>query len=219
MYRFSAVLYGVIAGAIGAAVWALIARFTGYEIGWIAWGVGLAVGVGVAVGNKGEGSPAAGVLAAALAMLAVVGGKYVTVQWMLPSADALVTDAVEALQDDELVISYLADGVIAERAEQGVAVTWPEGVDPQSASAEADYPKDVWAEALAEWNGMTAEARDEFRAALTANIESSMAAIRTSLAGVGFLGTFGLMDIIFFSLAIFTAYRIGRGGSLRQETA
>jgi hypothetical protein len=47
MYRFSALVGGLVAGAIGAGIWAVIAYFTGFELGWIAWGVGLLVGVGV----------------------------------------------------------------------------------------------------------------------------------------------------------------------------
>ena len=44
---------GMIAAGIGAAVWAAITFFTGYQIGWMAIGVGLLVGYTVSVYGKG----------------------------------------------------------------------------------------------------------------------------------------------------------------------
>ena len=44
MNRFGALAGGVVAGSIGALIWAAIAYFTGYEVGWVAWGVGGLVG-------------------------------------------------------------------------------------------------------------------------------------------------------------------------------
>jgi hypothetical protein len=35
---------GAVAGLIGAAIWAAIGYFSGLEIGWIAWGIGMLVG-------------------------------------------------------------------------------------------------------------------------------------------------------------------------------
>jgi hypothetical protein len=96
---------GLVAGAIGAGIWAVIAYFTGFELGWIAWGVGLLVGVGVAIGNKGEGSVPAGVLAAVLAILSVVGGKYAMVRMVIPDEGELVASTIAALEDEELVVS------------------------------------------------------------------------------------------------------------------
>ena len=46
------VTFGLIGGAIGAAVWAGVVAVTQYEIGWIAWGVGGLVGYAVAAGNS-----------------------------------------------------------------------------------------------------------------------------------------------------------------------
>ncbi len=65
---------GVAAGAIAAVVWALLTRITGYEMGWIAVGVGFFVGVAVRTLGRGV-DLRFNVLGALLALLAVAGGK------------------------------------------------------------------------------------------------------------------------------------------------
>ncbi len=219
MYRFSAVIGGLIGGGIGAAVWAVIAYFTGLEIGWIAWGVGLLVGIGVAIGNKGEGSIPAGALAAVLATLSVLGGKYAMVRMVMPDEEELVASSVAALDDEELVVSYIADEVVQEFESEGKPVAWPEGEEPFQAAAEGDYPTDIWAVAQSRWDAMSLDDQETYRAELRSNIEASAAAFHDMISQAGFLQTLGLMDIIFFALAIFTAFKIGRVGGLNQRGA
>ncbi len=216
MYRFTAVIGGLVAGAIGAAVWAVIARFTGFEIGWIAWGIGVFVGLGVALGNRGEGSTAAGVLAAAVAIMAVVVGKYLTVRMLVPEKAALVANAVAALDDPELLVSYLADDVVSELEAQGTPVVWPAGVDPHQAAHKVEYPPEVWTAAQSRWDGMSPEDREAYRRDRRARIELAAAAFHETIARSGFLHAFGLMDLIFFGLAVATAFKIGRAGTGRE---
>lgn len=66
---------GALAALLGAAVWAGVMIKTGYEIGWVAWGIGGAVGAAVAKAG-GRGVPMAAT-AAVLALLSVAGGKWV----------------------------------------------------------------------------------------------------------------------------------------------
>jgi hypothetical protein len=215
MYRLSAVIGGVVGGMIGAGVWAAIAYFASLEVGWIAWGVGLLVGVGVAMGNRGEGSTAAGVMAAVIALLSVAAGKYAAVQLLVPDESELVANSVAALENKELLVSYVADGVVVEFEAEGRPVDWPAGSDPQQAAEQADYPADVWAVAQARWDSMPADSQEVFRMQIAANIEASAAAFRDALAQQGFLGSFGLFDIVFFGLAIYTAFKIAQAGSLK----
>src|SRR5882672_10328355 len=44
---------GLIAAAVGAGLWALVTILTGYQIGWMAVGVGFLVGWAVRAGGKG----------------------------------------------------------------------------------------------------------------------------------------------------------------------
>lgn len=219
MYKLGAIFGGLIGGAVGAAIWAAVAAFTGYEIGWIAWGIGILVGVGVAIGNKGEGSTAAGVMAAVLAAMSVAGGKYAMVQMILPDESELVSNSIEALQDNELVVSYIADDVVAEFEDEGQTLQWPEEAEPYNGAGAADYPGEVWTVAQARWDAMSPVEQEEFKAQLEANIAESAAAFREVLANQGFFYTFGLMDIIFFALAVVTAFKIGSAGSMGGSEA
>jgi hypothetical protein len=65
----------VLGGGLGALIWYLIIRFTGYEIGIAAWGVGVLAGVGTRLLAR-NGSPALGVAAAVCALAAILGGQY-----------------------------------------------------------------------------------------------------------------------------------------------
>ncbi len=219
MYRLSAVIGGIVAGSVGAGIWAIVAYFTGFEIGWLAWGIGLLVGIGVTIGNKGEGSVSAGVLAAALAVLAVVGGKYTMVRMVMPNESELVTSSLAALEDDEIVVSYLADAIVEEYEVSGKAVQWPEGSQPFQGTVEQDYPADIWAAAATRWEAMSEAEQESFRSELSSNIEASAAAFQDMIANAGFLHTFGLMDLIFFTLAVVTAFKIGKKGSPLEHEA
>src|SRR2546422_8431344 len=58
---------GLVAAAIGAGLWALVTIVTGFQIGWMAVGVGFLVGWAVRVAGKGA-HMAFGILGAALAL-------------------------------------------------------------------------------------------------------------------------------------------------------
>ena len=69
----------MIGGAVGAAIWAGIAIATDYEIGWIAWGVGVLAGFGVRAGSGGEDGPLLGGLAVLIACLSIMVGRMATI--------------------------------------------------------------------------------------------------------------------------------------------
>ena len=58
---------GLVAAAVGAGLWALVTIITGFQIGWMAVGVGFLVGWAVRVAGKGT-HMAFGILGAALAL-------------------------------------------------------------------------------------------------------------------------------------------------------
>jgi len=218
-----AVIGGLVGGAIGALLWAGVVVFTGYEVGWIAWGVGGLVGYGVAKGNEGGGrsSTAAGTLAVVIAALAILGGKYAGIVSLMPSDDEITAMFLESFENEEYVVSYVADEVAADFAAQGRQLDWPAGLDPSQASSQADYPADVWAEAEGRWSGWSESERADYRrereAETVANLSESMPEIRAAIAGGGFAGSFTPMDIIFFGLAMVTAFGVGSGGKKSVE--
>ena len=183
------VVYGLIGGAIGALLWAAVTYFTGYEIGWIAWGVGGIVGFAVALGNSDHSrSPtAAGVLAVIITIVSIVGGKAIAVELLMPS-DAEIWEMFTAnFEDEEYVLSFIADDVAMEFEADGKTLEWPEDSE---ASAEVDYPADVWAEAERRWAELGAEGQLAFRtereAESRANLEENLPAIRELMSAGGF---------------------------------
>lgn len=218
-----AIIGGLIGGAIGAAIWAIAVNVSGYEYGWIAWGIGGLVGYGVAVGNKdgGRTPTAAGIIAVAISAVSIMAGKYIGIEMMMPSDEELVDMFVSGFEEEEYVVSFVADEVVAEHEEAGRTLDWPEGMEAGMGSAAADYPEEVWAEAEARWLTMSETERDDFtsarRAQARADIEESLPEIRAMIAGDGFMGSFGPMDLIFFGLAMTTAFGLGSGGKKTAE--
>lgn len=79
-----AVIAGVIAAVICAIIWGAISIATGYQIGWIAVGVGFVVGAAVRVVGKGT-LPIFGIIAGALSLFAVVLGNVICIAGALAS--------------------------------------------------------------------------------------------------------------------------------------
>ncbi len=69
------------AGLLGMFIWYGIAMATGYELGIVAWGIGALVGVGTRLLGKAQ-TQVFGLMAGACALLAIVGGQYLTVSQM-----------------------------------------------------------------------------------------------------------------------------------------
>lgn len=149
MKGLGAIIGGGIGGLIGAAIWAAVSHFSGYEIAWIAWGIGGLVGLGVLLGTRGEGGKVHGATAAVIAVAAVVGGKWASVR----------LDLNEFIRDDQSAVSVIADIVVAEREEAGETVRLPTPGD-DAEHARDYYPRDVWAEARRRWNEMDAAEQD-----------------------------------------------------------
>src|ERR671935_1035797 len=69
---------GLVAAAIGAGLWALITIVTGFQIGWMAVGVGFLVGWAVRVAGKGS-HRAFGIMGALLALSGCAVGNLLTI--------------------------------------------------------------------------------------------------------------------------------------------
>jgi hypothetical protein len=78
----TAALAGLGAAVVGAVGWGLVVKWTGYEIGFAAWGIGLVVGTAVAFGAQGMRGRSFQVLAVVLALVGVVLGKYLAFVWI-----------------------------------------------------------------------------------------------------------------------------------------
>ena len=210
----SGIIGGVLAGAIGATIWAAIAYFTGYEIGYVAWGVGALVGFGCVLGAR-SGSPALGVMAVVITLVSIVAGKYAAVKFSVQNelSSEVLQNALNELEDDEVVISYLADEIVTEQEALGRDIEWPNGVDPEEATRESDYPRDIWKQATRQWNDKSLEEQDDYRAQIADHIEANIQVIMNIVSKAGFMESFGVMDILFFLLAVSTAFKIASPSS------
>lgn len=204
------IIAGVIVGIIGAAAWAAVAFFTGFEIGWIAWGIGAGVGAAIAWGC--DTSKATGVIAVVIALAAIMAGKYLAVEISLAKEkDNANQEIAASMNDEEYLISWLADGLIYDMQQNGQTINWPAGVNPDEACKKDHYPHVVWAASEATWNNMNDAEKDEFRVAVKEQAASNINEYANSLKAEGFMSSFGPIDIIFFVLAIASAYKLGAG--------
>jgi hypothetical protein len=201
------VIAGVVAGIAGAVAWAIIAAVTGFEIGWLALGIGAAVGAAVAWGSKG--SPRAGAIAVVITVLAIVGGKYLAVEIVLAkemkAADEEIAPFIES---GEYLISWLADEIVDEYEQEGKEFSWPAGVDPEDVYREQDYPPEIWNLAEVAWNDMNEYEKAEYKNYVEEQMDSNKKVFMAEVRKEGFIESFGVIDVIFFVLAVATAYKI-----------
>lgn len=214
------VVGGIIGGVIGAAVWAGVVYFTGYEIGWIAWGLGGLVGFLYARGCH-TGGVLAGILASIITIGSIGLGKYTVVELTIQQELGTEQEAIETflvkVQNDEFVISLMSDKLVDERLSRGEELQWPEVTDPETAGPAEVYPPAIWTEATGTWEAMSLQDRETYRTELTETIKGRIQEFYGSIAGYGFIGSFGVMDLLFFGLAIVTAFQIASRGSVSKE--
>jgi hypothetical protein len=79
---------GLAAAAVGAVLWAVITVVTGYQIGFMAIGVGLLVGYAVRAAGKGMDKQF-GVVGAAWAVLGCIAGNLLSVCYFVAAAQKL----------------------------------------------------------------------------------------------------------------------------------
>lgn len=216
MKSFSWIIAGLVAGAVGAAVWAAVVYYSGWEIGWIAWGMGVLVGIAVAAGARGEVGASTGVGAGCIAAASVLGGKLVVTQLVvndyMESADASEIEEMLAVTDERLV-AVLANQLVDEREAAGELVSWPEydEEDPDVPLAET-YPAEIWADAQARWDNADESYRAQHRAYVEALTDQARDAVRGYIVERGFLESFTAWDLLWLGLAVLSAWRIGSGG-------
>jgi hypothetical protein len=78
----TAALAGLAAAIVGGVVWGLIVRWSGYEIGFAAWGIGFIVGTAVVFGAQRQRGMPLQLIAVVLALAGIVLGKYLAFVWI-----------------------------------------------------------------------------------------------------------------------------------------
>jgi hypothetical protein len=200
------IIGGIIGGGIGAAVWAGISYNTGYEIGWIAWGVGALTGVGVLAAARGHAGTLTGLIAVCIAVGAVLVGKYTAVSMLVD--DMIGEGGSKIVFNDDMLKAELARTVATEFESKGTIYAWPQDMNREEAFEPEDFPKPIWTEAMRRWDKMDPERREEWRRDMQDELRTFVAA---AVKEEGFLYTFSIFDILWFLLAIGSAYSLGSG--------
>lgn len=197
-YVLGVVLSG--AGALlGAILWTVIALVSGYEIGWIAWGLGFAAGVGMLMGYRDGDDTISGLTAAGMALVGILAAKVFIFLYVL-------APMLQMLDSEEFTRPFLAALLAGQALEES-------GVSDDA----VDYEQQ-WNAAYANAEGQVSAMNDEEVARRLDEFSESSEPIEEEQTGFATFGMtlflsamFGWMDIVFILLAFFTAYKVGTG--------
>lgn len=173
------------------------------QLGIIAWGVGGLTGLGVAMAAGQRAGTATGVLAAGLAFCVILASKLVVTilfvnQWMGQ------LEAPAHLQ--EQIILQEAQTLAEEQEKRGAKLNWPPGKSLDDATELADFPEPIAKQAQENWNAQTPRIKENQK-----NMNQIARVGKAFVIGAAFVASFTLFDLLWFFLAMGSAFRIGRG--------
>jgi hypothetical protein len=204
--RFTRGCLGSAIGAmIGAGIWSGVAHATQYEIGWIAWAVGALAGMGMYLGY-GQAGAGAGLVAAGMSVAGIVAAKLV--MFLTIVGPALSMDFDNSEPPREQLAALMAAEIAREPdlPEEASEEEWYAAFDAEfDAALERTRPK------VDELSDQQVEQR------LAENRQRVRAELRRYARSAFFSASFGWMDLLFFGLAILTAFKIGAGGIAASE--
>jgi len=204
-----ALLFGGAAALLGIAVWAGVAIATGYEIGWLAWGLGALVGFAIMKGG-GFGLKA-GIAAGVLALVAIAGGRAASLYfyqeqaldeiWSSPESQADLASLKAESQDYLALRNAEDDGVLREFLEQHDYQTMtgsPEWTDEELA--------EVRAEMVPRWLMMAQDGGEvQYQKFWRSEVKAQFPLWKI------FQMESGIQDILFLLLGVGTAFKLGMG--------
>lgn len=199
--RFTRGCLGSAIGAmIGAGIWYGVAHATQYESAWVAWAVGGLAGMGMYLGY-GQAGAGAGLVAAGMSVAGIVAAKlvmFLTIVGPILSMD---------FDDSEPPREQLAALMAAEIArEPDLSEDASEEERDAAFDAEFDAALERTRPKVDELSDQQVEQR------ITEQRQRVRAEIRRFARAAFFSASFGWMDLLFFGLAILTAFKIGAGG-------
>ena len=103
-----AIVAGIIAAVVAASLWAIVTHITGYQIGWMAVGVGFIVGFVIREAGKGI-EPDFGILGAVLSVLGCIMGNVLNVCIILAQMTETPVLEVVGLLDFSTIKSILIE--------------------------------------------------------------------------------------------------------------
>jgi len=198
------ILIALAGAAVGAGVWALISILTGYEIGFVAWGVGGLVG-GAAAAAGGRG-PVSGGTAVAFTLVAILAGKAIAL-------DPAIANALEEIFTPADYAEVMADAEAYPGDEDYDALSTFIVDHSYGESGSEEEIEDFlasWGPLLERWKAE----KPTFEAWRDAEVARFQA---ENMPDEGWFdryqACFGLFDLIFVGLGITTAFKLaGRPG-------
>ncbi len=101
-----ATLAGLVAAVVGASIWAAVTVATGYQIGWLAIGIGFAVGIAIRYVGKGI-DQVFGVVAAVLSLLGCALGNLLSVAYFVADTESVPFFELLAHMDLDVAIEIM----------------------------------------------------------------------------------------------------------------
>lgn len=210
-----ATLGALIGGGLGGAMWYGVAMGANRELAILAWLVGAITGVGAAAGARAHVGTYTGLIAVVVTMGAVIGAKYMVVENIVGQVEQKVSRQVVA--KDEHAIGLIGREVAKEHEAAGKRYQWPEDVTPDKALMEEEFPSVIWTEAKGRYDALDDAAKAQRRSAATAEMRQEFKGAMNEVRSEGFAAMFSLYDILFFFLAIGSAFAIGSGSKTMGE--
>ncbi|MBL4810317.1 MAG: hypothetical protein JKY43_09725 [Phycisphaerales bacterium] len=224
---FLPIVGAIIGGAIGAAVWAAISHFTGYEIGYVAIGVGFICGIGAVIGSGGEGGAWSGTVAIVVTLLAIVTGKAIVnsiyvdnLQQLQAAVQAGVEDktTLEEYSQEEAIMGIASD-IAWDREEAGQKIDWP---NPEINLYEtldlSDFPQDIIDQTNSKWDSMSTQQQTQYRQDQVDRFNEDAAAFSQMLteemaSSTSVIDNLSPIDALWAFLALGAAWSVGSGRS------
>lgn len=206
---------GCIGGAVGAAVWAGVSYYGRIEFGWIAVLVGFLAGVGTRAGAGNYAGLLSGVVAVVVALASIAAGKYAAVSLYVKDIASEIDR--QFVMDDAAALDHLADDIALAWEQEGRKLTWPDGMDYESATEITDYPRPVQDEVRKQWGAMDPQTRQAFKDAEEAEFEAAMQSISRMAADEGFMASFSPFDLLWAVIGAAAAFGAGSGGSFGDD--
>jgi len=198
MLGFRALVGGVAGGAVGVILWTSITFFTGYEIGWVAWFVGVLTGAGTGAAIEKRGGILTGLLACIIAVGAVGAGKVTMAR--LAASDA-IANIGENFTDEDAVFYTARNDPEAERGENG------------------EYDSAALDRAGARWEQMSETERDAYRLQAANEVRQEMEANTEAVTIIALIGSLSPYDLVWIGLAGVSAFKLAsRNGAPRHSS-
>jgi len=199
-YLRGTIISGVCA-IIGAFIWFGIAKGIEREIGWVAWGIGIFAGFGMMVGANGN-SVTAGMIAAGMAVGGIILGKIMVFSFVvMPMFHTVLDKALGGISEADKLEVWVGKQQMEKKK-----IDVEDATDAQRKTANTE------AKALIAKMDAKTKAAEQKKANDSFSRIMGEAADEIPKSRLFFSTMFGPLDVLFFILAIASAFKVATFG-------